>query len=122
MNSDYDLALIQLPEGKYPSLSLYTDTPLDIGQNVYAIGTPVDMILGQSVTKGIASGFRKINGVNFIQTDVSINAGNSGGALVDQDGRLMGITTIKASGTGIEGLGFCLPSKTIEHALSISYK
>ncbi len=101
INSDYDLALIELEAGQYPSISVQTGDSLEVGDVVYAIGTPIDKVLGQSVTKGIVSGFRKFNGVNFIQTDVSINSGNSGGALVSESGKLMGIATMKASGKGM---------------------
>jgi serine protease Do len=122
LNSDYDLALIELPAGQYKSIPLHTRTTLDIGDVVFAIGTPINQTLGQSVTKGIVSGFRTVNGVNFIQTDVSINSGNSGGALVSESGYLMGISTMKAKGRGIEGLGFCIPSATIHQALQFKYK
>jgi serine protease Do len=122
LNTDYDIALLELPKGKYPALSLNTSEAVEIGDAVFAIGTPIDQTLGQSVTKGIVSGFRTINGVNFIQTDVSINSGNSGGALVSESGKLIGIATMKAAGKGIEGLGFCIPSATIEQALQLKYK
>lgn len=122
LNSDYDLALLELPPGKYKAISLHTKESLEVGDVVYAIGTPIDKTLGQSVTKGIVSGFRRINGVNFIQTDVSINSGNSGGALINESGHLVGIATMKAFGKGIEGLGFCIPSNTVEQALQLRYR
>ena len=82
---------------------------------VMAIGNPLG--LGQSVTMGIISGLGRHYGVNgvhgyedFIQTDAAINKGNSGGALVDSEGRLIGINTWIASlGGGNEGLGFAVP-------------
>ena len=118
-NSDYDLALLKLPAGKYSFISLSTDDSLETGDVVFAIGTPLDKSLGQSVTKGIISGFREFNGIKFIQTDVSINAGNSGGALVNDEGKFIGISTMKIAGKGIEGLGFCIPASTIIKGLNL---
>ena len=122
LNSDYDLALIEVSAGKLTAVSLEEKDSLEVGDAVFAIGTPLDRALGQSVTKGIVSGFRRLNGVNFIQTDVSINSGNSGGALVSETGKLMGIATMKAAGKGIEGLGFCIPASTIITALGLKQK
>ena len=122
LNSDYDLALLKLVDGKYSSIALDDIIELGTGDVVYAIGTPLDKSLGQSVTKGIVSGFREFNGVSFIQTDVSINSGNSGGALVTEDGKFAGLSTMKASGKGVEGLGFCIPKETIIKALNLKLK
>ena len=78
-----------------------------------AIGNPLGM--ASSVTAGTISALnRKItdeDGKNYtlIQTDAAINSGNSGGALVNTNGEVIGINTIKASGTGVEGLGFAIP-------------
>ena len=78
-----------------------------------AIGNPLDM--RSTVTSGIISGLnREIEDENgtmytLIQTDAAINSGNSGGALVNADGELIGINTLKMSGTGIEGMGFAIP-------------
>ncbi len=119
LNSDYDLALIQLPAGQYTATSLTVFDSLEVGDAVYAIGTPLDKSLGQTVTKGIVSGFRTFNGVKFIQTDVSINSGNSGGALVSESGKVIGIATMKANGKGIEGVGFCISAATVYQALQL---
>lgn len=78
-----------------------------------AIGNPLGM--QSSVTSGIISAVdRKVtdsDGRTFIliQTDAAINAGNSGGALVNAEGKVIGINTLKLSGTGIEGMGFAIP-------------
>ncbi len=96
-----------------PAITLADSDQLEIGDVVLAIGNPLG--LGQSVTMGIISGlgrhYKEINGYqNFIQTDAAINKGNSGGALVDAEGRLIGINTWIASlGGGNEGLGFAVP-------------
>ena len=81
-----------------------------------AIGNPLG--LQSTVTTGVVSALnREIeddDGKTFvmIQTDAAINSGNSGGALVDSDGNLVGINSAKASGTGIEGIGFAIPIDT----------
>ena len=89
---------------------------------MFAIGTPEDISLGQSVTKGIVSGKRKFEDKIYIQTDVTINSGNSGGPLLNEKGQVVGMVTMKLVGDGVEGLGFCVPSNQIMEILNIKYK
>ena len=84
-----------------------------------AIGNPLG--LGTSVTSGIISAVNRSvtsndgTTYNLIQTDAAINSGNSGGALVNAEGKVIGINTLKLSGTGIEGMGFAIPiNETID--------
>ena len=93
----------------------------EIGADVFAIGTPADKELGQTVTKGIISARRKIEGHAFLQTDVSINGGNSGGALVARSGQLLGIVNAKLVGRGIEGIGFAIPAEQVSEALQLTF-
>ena len=86
---------------------------------MYAIGTPADQELGQTVTKGIVSGERQVEGRSFIQTDVSINPGNSGGALIDKTGMLLGVVNAKIVGRGIEGIGFAIPASRMLEVLKL---
>ena len=78
-----------------------------------AIGNPLGM--QSSVTSGIISAVNRTvessdgNTFTLIQTDAAINAGNSGGALINSEGKVIGINTLKLSGTGIEGMGFSIP-------------
>lgn len=120
-DDDRDIALIQVPlEGLIP-FGLRGDTEdLDIGEDVYAIGTPEDMTLNQSVSKGIVSGFRN-EGQTFIQTDVSINRGNSGGPLLDANSRVIGVVTAKLIGVGTEGIGFAIPIQSALDALNVEF-
>ncbi len=74
------------------------------------------------ITKGIISGYRDFNGVRLIQTDVSINEGSSGGPLLNENGKVLGMATMKAKGTGIEGIGFGIPASIILEKLNIRYK
>jgi serine protease Do len=121
VNSDYDLALLKIPTGNLKALN-FAAQKADVGDEVYAAGTPLEKSLGQTVTKGIVSGFREWNGVSFIQTDVSINAGNSGGPLVNDKGEIIGITTMKAFGKGIEGIGFCIPAEEVIEMMNLKFE
>ncbi|ADO59349.1 MULTISPECIES: trypsin-like peptidase domain-containing protein [Paenibacillus] len=96
---------------------------LRLGETVIAIGNPLG--LGDTLTSGIVSYTNRIipisinqDGVydweqHVIQTDAAINEGNSGGALVDLDGRVIGINTMKIADTGVEGLGFAIPANEV---------
>jgi serine protease Do len=108
-----DVAVLKIDAKNLPAIVLGDSDQLEIGDVVLAIGNPFE--LGQSVSMGIISGlgrhYKEIEGYqNFIQTDAAINKGNSGGALVDAEGRLIGINTwIASSSGGSEGLGFAVP-------------
>ena len=110
---DTDLAVLQIKLPKLPHIALGRSDQLRVGDPVLAIGNPLG--LGQTVTQGIVSATgRGRLGVsifeNFIQTDAAINFGNSGGALVNARGQLVGINTaILARNAGIEGISFAIP-------------
>jgi len=88
-----------------------------------AIGTPEKIEFGQSLSKGIISGIRKTNNLDFIQTTAKINIGNSGGALTSKkNGALIGIINTKLLGVGIEDLGFATPASKIKKGLNITFK
>ncbi len=110
-----DLALLQIKLKNLPVMPFGRSDMLQVGDPVLAIGDPLG--LGQTVTHGIVSATgRKSLGVptfeNFIQTDAAINAGNSGGALIDVRGELIGINTAMLKNVGnmnVEGIGFAIP-------------
>jgi serine peptidase DegS len=113
---DTDLAVLQIRLKNLPVMPLGRSDRLQVGDEVLAIGSPLG--LSQTVTHGIVSATgRGQLGVatfeNFIQTDAAINEGNSGGALVDAAGELVGINTAvlakNASAAGVEGIGFAIP-------------
>ena len=110
---DTDLAVLQVQLSDLPAIELGRSSRLQVGEPVLAIGNPLG--LGQTVTQGIVSATgRGRLGVstfeNFIQTDAAINFGNSGGALVNARGELVGINTaVIARNAGIEGIGFAIP-------------
>ncbi|WP_294820094.1 S1C family serine protease [uncultured Flavobacterium sp.] len=120
-NEYSDLALLKV-EGAFVHAFLLPDTKnYRIGDEIFAIGTPKSIELGQSLSKGIISGFRTHEKNNLIQTDASVNGGNSGGALVNKNGEFIGVVNAKVFGVGVEGLGFSIPAETICKELSISY-
>jgi serine peptidase DegS len=113
---DTDLALLRIKLKDLPVMPLGRSDQLQVGDEVLAIGSPLG--LSQTVTHGIVSATgRGQLGVatfeNFIQTDAAINEGNSGGALVNAAGELVGINTAvlakNASAAGVEGIGFAIP-------------
>jgi len=108
-----DVALIRIKADNLPALALADSDKIEVGDVVLAVGNPFG--IGQTVTKGIISAKDRItsgqNDEDFIQTDAAINPGNSGGALVDTDGRLVGINSeILTHSGGNQGIGFAVPS------------
>lgn len=113
VDAETDLAVLKVDAGPLPAISMGRSNQLRIGDIVLAIGNPYG--LTKSVTQGIvsATGRGMLNLTtfeNFIQTDAAINAGNSGGALINVAGELVGINTaVLAQDTGTEGIGFAIP-------------
>jgi len=121
LNKDIDLALLKVPATDLPALKIGKDAELMLGEEIFAIGTPLDASLGQSVSRGVLSGKREIEGRTFLQTDVTINPGNSGGPFIDETGAVVGMATMKISGKGLEGLGFGVPISVILEMLNITF-
>ena len=113
-----DVAILKIePEEALPAVTVADSSNLRVGDIVFAIGNPLDV--GLTATQGIVSALgRDSFGIlgagsyeNFIQTDAAVNQGNSGGALIDAAGRLVGINTAIVSRTGGSiGIGFAIPS------------
>ena len=111
-----DVAVIKIEAEKLPAITLADSSRTRVGDVVFAIGNPLGV--GQTVTMGIISATGRRVGIlaevagyeDFIQTDASINRGNSGGALVDAKGRLVGINSaIVSNNQGSIGIGFAIP-------------
>ncbi len=108
-----DLAVIKIEKNGLTKAEFADSDDVKVGEFAMAVGNPVNMT--STVTTGIVSAVnRKItdsDGKTYkcIQTDAAINSGNSGGALVNSEGKVIGINTLKLSGTGIEGIGFAIP-------------
>ncbi|MFO1426958.1 MAG: trypsin-like peptidase domain-containing protein [Steroidobacteraceae bacterium] len=118
---DTDLAVLQVALPRLPVMPLGRSDQLRVGDVVLAIGNPIG--LSQTVTQGIVSATgRGQLGVatfeNFIQTDAPINVGNSGGALINAAGELVGINTaVIAKNLGVEGIGFAIPVNLVRGVL-----
>ncbi len=118
-----DLAVLKIEKTGLTAASLGDSDNVKVGEFAMAIGNPLGM--QSSVSSGIISAVnRKVTSDNktytLIQTDAAINSGNSGGALVNSNGEVIGINTLKMSGSGIEGMGFAIPinsTKTIYEQL-----
>lgn len=120
-NPIYDLALLKV-DTIFTTTLRKANKVAGLGSDVFAIGTPKDIQLGQTVTKGIVSAKRNFADKTFIQSDVSVNGGNSGGALVNKEGALVGIVNAKLVGLGVEGVSFAIPIEYLEQALKIEWK
>jgi len=116
-----DLAVLRIDARDLPVITLGSSDALTVGDVVLAIGNPFDV--GQTVTMGIVSALGRNNlGINryenFIQTDAAINQGNSGGALVDTAGNLVGISTaIYSRSGGSIGIGFAIPTTIVTEVM-----
>jgi len=119
-----DLALVKIEGEDFPAIPVGDSEALKVGEGVLAVGTPFN--LASTVTAGIVSakartlGVYGIGGVeSFIQTDAAINQGNSGGALVNAKGELVGINAVLSSPTGAyAGYGFAIPTSVMTKVVS----
>ncbi len=116
-----DLALIKVDAKDLPTLPIGDSNKLKVGEWVLAVGNPFN--LNSTVTAGIVSAKARSIGANgvesFIQTDAAINAGNSGGALVNTQGELVGINAMLVSQTGsYAGYGFAIPTTIMNKVVS----
>ena len=124
-----DIAMLKLKEGtKVPAVAELGDSDaIYPGAEVIAIGTPLSKNFAQTLTKGVISGSNRTvtteNGesVNLIQTDAAINPGNSGGPLVNTNGEVIGINSMKigtqAGSTSVEGIGFAIPINEVKNKI-----
>ncbi len=119
-----DIALLKIDAPDLVELDFADSESAEVGDFVVAIGNPFG--IGQTVTSGIISALGRAGLDNdkyedFIQTDAAINRGNSGGALVDMQGRLMGINTaiISANGGGSDGIGFAVPANMVAAVVAL---
>ena len=116
-NEDMDLTLLKIDSTSYTPLELGNSNEVQIGEKVIAIGNPLGLQF--SVSEGIISALHREgeNGLNaYIQTDASLNSGNSGGPLIDTYGEVIGINNFKINGG--ENLGFALESNYIKDTIN----
>lgn len=115
-----DVALLRAPGAEWSCLP-FTPQPAEVGTELYAVGSPLGEALEFSVSKGIVSGARRVGDVRFLQTDASLNPGNSGGPLIGIDGTLLAIVSWKVAAEGLEGLGFGVPVDAAALTLSLAW-
>ncbi|MBV8159432.1 MAG: trypsin-like peptidase domain-containing protein [Acidimicrobiia bacterium] len=113
---DNDVAVLKIDGGPFPVAGLGTAADLRVGQPAIAIGSPLGLVGGPSVTVGVVSALhRRLDTqtgpplLDMIQTDAPISPGSSGGALLDGNGAVIGLTTAVATTDGAQGLGFATP-------------
>lgn len=117
-----DLAVIKIDKTDLPKAEFADSDNIKVGEFAMAVGNPLGM--QSSITCGVISAVNReitdSDGItyNLIQTDAAINAGNSGGALVNSEGQVIGVNTLKLQGDGIEGMGFAIPINSTEDVTS----
>lgn len=121
-NTDLDLSITKINAQDLPTVSLGDSSNIRIGETVYAIGNPIGYEFRRTVTSGIISAINRsvkieendntIYMTDLIQTDASINSGNSGGPLIDTKGKVIGINSVKI--TSAEGIGFAVPINVVK--------
>lgn len=123
-----DIAILSIDK-KYAkkSVKLGNSDKVELGDQVFTVGTPIDKKYLNTITTGIVSGLnRKVkvtlsNGnylINAIQTDAAINPGNSGGPLVNLNGEVIGINSMKSEETDVEGISFCIPINDVKDIIN----
>lgn len=121
IDSETDLAVLKTDLNNLTTISMGNSDKLEVGDIVLAIGNPFG--LGRTVTQGIISALGRTavglsNIENFIQTDVALNPGSSGGALINTEGQLIGINTgIYTRSGGYQGVSFAIPVNAVENTL-----
>ena len=118
-----DLAVLKIDRTGLPAASFSDSERLQVGELAIAVGNPLGLSFQQTVTVGVISALDRSIRIgeqtfSFIQTDAAINAGNSGGPLVNAVGDVIGINTAKINVPGVEGMGFAIPSNTVKRIIN----
>ncbi len=117
-----DLAVVRVDDGKLPAAEFADSDKIVVGEPAIAIGNPMGLEFQGSVTSGVISALNRTldisdKRVKLLQTDAAINPGNSGGALVNADGKVIGINSAKVAASGVEGMGFAIPTNTVQNVI-----
>ncbi len=118
----YDLALIKIDASDLSSFKISDSKEIEVATEIYAVGTPTAEDLSQTISKGIISGIRKSGDSKLIQTDASVNSGNSGGPIIDKNGVVIGVVSSKLKGFGVEGVAFGIPAYEVLDRLKLNLK
>lgn len=120
-DNNIDLAIVKVSTTNLEYMELADSDNVNLAQDVYAIGNPIGFEFQRTVTKGIISGLNRTIKIeentsvymeDLIQTDATINEGNSGGALINTNGELIGVNSVKISTA--EGIGFAVPINIVK--------
>jgi|GEM_PF-4345616 predicted Zn finger-like uncharacterized protein len=111
ISGTHDVALLKCDSYEITSIAPAEKSQCSVGDRVYAIGNPLGNMI-HSVSSGILSAWVEFNGKQWIQTDTTMNHGNSGGPLIKEDGKVIGISTCGLLGKDIENLNFAIPIDT----------
>ena len=123
----YDVAVLKIDKAKVKKVATLGDSSkLELGDTVFTVGAPLGKEYMGTITKGIVSGINRMVSVELtsgsylmevIQTDASINSGNSGGPICNIKGEVIGITSSKLIGSGVEGMGFAIPINAVNEMI-----
>lgn len=125
MDITSDLALVKInAKGMKTAQMAASPLKIQVGEPVIAIGTPVSFSLRNTATVGVISGMNRSvsSDYNLLQTDAAINPGNSGGPLVNLNGEIVGINSMKFVDVGIDSLGFAIPADTVRYVTDHFFK
>jgi serine protease Do len=117
-----DLALLKINHNFSSCFEITNNKDYKAGDKAFTIGTPKSIELGQSVSGGVISATRSINGTSLIQLNMSVNSGNSGGPVFNEKGKLNGVIISKLIGSNVEGVAFAIPGNQIEEFLNIQFQ
>lgn len=124
----YDVAILKVDSDKVNEVATLGDSAaVELGDTVFTVGAPLGKEYMGTITKGIVSGVNRMVSVSLnsgtylmevIQTDASINSGNSGGPICNIKGEVIGITSSKLVGSGVEGMGFAIPINSVNSIIN----
>ncbi len=117
-----DIAVVKIEATGLPTAKFGNSDDLVVGEPAIAIGNPMGLEFQGTVTAGVISALNRTLDISerrlkLIQTDAAISPGNSGGALVNADGEVVGINSAKISASGVEGIGFSIPINTVQEII-----
>lgn len=112
-NTKHDLCLLTVDQQRFKPVNMLPSTEVNIGEDVYAIGNPYG--IEKSIARGIISNKRHVDGAWVLQSDVTLEAGSSGGGLFNTEGKLIGIIY---AGHRLKNIGFIMPTEWIQAGLA----
>ncbi len=119
----YDIALIRVVKGGLQDMAVPVSTAdsIKVGEIAYCVGSPLDVRLDGSVSRGMITGLFTKGAKRHYVVSASVNGGNSGGALLNEQGELIGIVKAKMTGNRVKNIGFAIPVADIEKSLNLKF-